>query len=70
MVVDDRDVDLPWPILIEQADGSLAWGRPIPRLYFRKTKSATVEFSDADGEILGATSAYYLRFSHLDGGFS
>ena len=70
MVVDDRDIDLPWPILIEQADGSLAWGRPIPQTVLPQDQERrTVEFSDADGEILGATSAYYLRFSHLDGGF-
>ena len=51
MVVDDRDVDLPWPILIEQADGSLAWGRPIPRLSCRKTKSdGPWSSSDANGQ--------------------
>ena len=67
---DDRDLDLPWPILIEQADGALAWGRSIPQDTLPNNQERrTVQFTDDQGEVIGTTEAFYLRFSHLDGGF-
>lgn len=69
-VIDERDIDLPWPVLIEESDGTLAWGRSIPQETLPQGQERrAVEFSNDAGEIIGATSAYYLRFSHLDGGF-
>ena len=67
---EERDIDMPWPILIEQADGELNGTRhsaahPAPR-----TDKCRSEFTNDAGEKIGATSAFYLRFSHhMDGGF-
>ena len=69
-VVEERDIDMPWPILIEQADGALEWGHAIPqRTLPQGQERRAVEFTNDAGERIGATSAFYLRFSHMDGGF-
>ena len=65
---EDVNEEPEWATLLISPEGGVKWGYPVGSHFAPDAETRTLSLLDDDKALIGKAEAYFLPFSHIDGG--